>query len=193
MIDGWSKISLSSLYRGFRIEICHLCESIFRITLLHLIKNSSLALIASAKSPTIVMAEREPHCLYSVDEVHGVNPTLFNSVCVATSRYGGFEVNCDIESLPQLNHSAKGRFLLLSAKRIQLESMIFHPALAIMSSEVLPTLSFNELQKHTSSSDCWIAVHSKIYDVTDFLNEHPGGSSSPSAYSPGRGNRSAYR
>ncbi len=101
--------------------------------------------------------------------------------------------NCDIKSLPQLNHSAEGRFLLLSEKRIQLKPLIFHPALAIMSSEILPTLSFNELQKHNSSSDCWIAVHSKIYNVTDFLNEHPGGSSSPSAYSQGRGTRSAYR
>ncbi|RDW57664.1 hypothetical protein BP5796_12465 [Coleophoma crateriformis] len=33
-----------------------------------------------------------------------------------------------------------------------------------------------EVQKHNSSSDCWIVVHSKVYDVTDFLTEHPGGS-----------------
>ena len=41
-----------------------------------------------------------------------------------------------------------------------------------------PTLSFNDLQSHNSNDDCWIAVHSKVYDVTNFLDEHPGGSSS---------------
>ena len=40
------------------------------------------------------------------------------------------------------------------------------------------TLSFKDLEKHSSGDDCWIAVHSKIYDVTDFLEMHPGGSGS---------------
>ncbi len=40
------------------------------------------------------------------------------------------------------------------------------------------TLSFKDLEKHSGSDDCWIAVHSKIYDVTDFLEMHPGGSGS---------------
>lgn len=39
-----------------------------------------------------------------------------------------------------------------------------------------PTLSFSDLKTHNGSKDCWIAVHSKIYDVTDFLEGHPGGS-----------------
>lgn len=38
------------------------------------------------------------------------------------------------------------------------------------------TLNFKDLEKHSSGDDCWIAVHSKIYDVTDFLDLHPGGS-----------------
>ena len=38
------------------------------------------------------------------------------------------------------------------------------------------TLSFKDLKTHNDSNDCWIAVHSKIYDVTDFLEAHPGGS-----------------
>lgn len=38
------------------------------------------------------------------------------------------------------------------------------------------TISFRDLKPHDNSNDCWIAVHSKIYDVTDFLEAHPGGS-----------------
>ena len=47
-----------------------------------------------------------------------------------------------------------------------------------MPEQSLSELSFDDLKKHNSKNDCWIAVHSKIYDVTDFLDAHPGGSSS---------------
>lgn len=30
---------------------------------------------------------------------------------------------------------------------------------------------FNSL----SETDCWVAVHGKVYDVTKFLSSHPGG------------------
>jgi hypothetical protein len=32
-----------------------------------------------------------------------------------------------------------------------------------------------EVSKHNSWQDCWVVVHGKVYDVTSFLNEHPGG------------------
>ena len=32
-----------------------------------------------------------------------------------------------------------------------------------------------ELTEHSSPSDCWIAVHGVVMDITPFLNEHPGG------------------
>lgn len=41
-----------------------------------------------------------------------------------------------------------------------------------------PTISSSELQKHSTPDDCWIIVHSRIYDVSAFLDEHPGGSAS---------------
>ena len=28
---------------------------------------------------------------------------------------------------------------------------------------------------HNQDEDCWIVIHNKVYDVTDFLTEHPGG------------------
>ncbi|EHA54913.1 hypothetical protein MCOR27_011752 [Pyricularia oryzae] len=32
-----------------------------------------------------------------------------------------------------------------------------------------------EVAKHDSSQSCWVIVHGKAYDVTEFLPEHPGG------------------
>ncbi|KAI8970806.1 glyoxylate dehydrogenase [Trametes punicea] len=37
-------------------------------------------------------------------------------------------------------------------------------------------LSAAEVAAHSSRESCWIIVHGKVYDVTDFLDEHPGGS-----------------
>ncbi|KAL2009403.1 hypothetical protein VTN00DRAFT_5210 [Thermoascus crustaceus] len=36
-------------------------------------------------------------------------------------------------------------------------------------------LDGKEVARHNSRESCWIAVLGKVYDVTDFLNEHPGG------------------
>lgn len=35
--------------------------------------------------------------------------------------------------------------------------------------------STEEVAKHTSSNDCWIIHKGKVYDVTKFLEQHPGG------------------
>lgn len=34
----------------------------------------------------------------------------------------------------------------------------------------------DEVRKHNTKDDCWVIIHGKAYDVTDFLQEHPGGS-----------------
>jgi len=36
-------------------------------------------------------------------------------------------------------------------------------------------ISYEELQKHTTRESCWIMVRDRIYDVTAFLDLHPGG------------------
>jgi L-lactate dehydrogenase (cytochrome) len=45
-----------------------------------------------------------------------------------------------------------------------------------MASEKL--LSTKEVSKHKTPDDCWIVVDNKVWDVTDFVEEHPGGSTS---------------
>ncbi|RVD85247.1 uncharacterized protein DFL_003573 [Arthrobotrys flagrans] len=37
-------------------------------------------------------------------------------------------------------------------------------------------LTSSEIAKHNSAESCWVIIHGKAYDVTDFLPEHPGGS-----------------
>ena len=39
----------------------------------------------------------------------------------------------------------------------------------------LPEYSLDQVAQHCSLDDCWIVIFDKIYDVTDFLSEHPGG------------------
>ncbi|KAL0908185.1 hypothetical protein M5K25_022662 [Dendrobium thyrsiflorum] len=37
------------------------------------------------------------------------------------------------------------------------------------------TFSFSEISTHTSKDDCWLIIHGKVYDVSNFLEDHPGG------------------
>ncbi|XP_076470315.1 cytochrome b5-like isoform X2 [Babylonia areolata] len=37
------------------------------------------------------------------------------------------------------------------------------------------TYSRRDVMKHHDVTDCWIIVEEKVYDVTRFLEEHPGG------------------
>ncbi|KAH7102184.1 hypothetical protein BKA62DRAFT_829538 [Auriculariales sp. MPI-PUGE-AT-0066] len=36
-------------------------------------------------------------------------------------------------------------------------------------------ISAQEVEKHASRESCWIIIHGKAYDVTEFLDDHPGG------------------
>ncbi len=44
-----------------------------------------------------------------------------------------------------------------------------------LSAETL-SLTWNEISKHNSLSDCWIVVNGRVYDITRYIPMHPGGS-----------------
>lgn len=39
----------------------------------------------------------------------------------------------------------------------------------------IATYPMEEVAKHDNESDCWLVIGNDIYDVTDFISEHPGG------------------
>ncbi|KAK1761045.1 putative Inositolphosphorylceramide-B C-26 hydroxylase [Echria macrotheca] len=45
-----------------------------------------------------------------------------------------------------------------------------------MPSRTLPTLTLAEVESHNSAKSCYVTLGNKVYDVTDFLDAHPGGS-----------------
>lgn len=40
----------------------------------------------------------------------------------------------------------------------------------------LKTINLNEVAWHDTADSCWIVIHDFVYDCTDFLRNHPGGS-----------------
>jgi cytochrome b involved in lipid metabolism len=37
-------------------------------------------------------------------------------------------------------------------------------------------LSTEQVAQHNKAGDCWIIIDNKVFDVSSFLKEHPGGS-----------------
>eukprot|EP00049_Salpingoeca_infusionum_P014927 m.286275 g.286275 ORF g.286275 m.286275 type:complete len:1080 (+) comp15779_c0_seq1:241-3480(+) len=50
------------------------------------------------------------------------------------------------------------------------------------SSATLKEYTMDEVAAHTSKTDCWVVLHGKVYDLTSFLEDHPGGAASIMAY-----------
>ena len=38
-----------------------------------------------------------------------------------------------------------------------------------------PSYTKKEILQHRKIADCWIIIHTEIYDVTHFIQQHPGG------------------
>ncbi|KVH15483.1 cytochrome b5, heme-binding site-containing protein [Cynara cardunculus var. scolymus] len=68
-------------------------------------------------------------------------------------------------------------------KHLEISSELAHPTLKkSVSSPFMNTASLtytmSEVKKHNSADSAWIVVHGHIYDCTNFLKDHPGGSDS---------------
>merc|ERR1711939_524066 len=38
-----------------------------------------------------------------------------------------------------------------------------------------PSITKEEVAKHNNKQSCWVILHDRVLDVTDFLKDHPGG------------------
>ncbi|XP_074057049.1 cytochrome b5 isoform X1 [Macrotis lagotis] len=47
--------------------------------------------------------------------------------------------------------------------------------MAEQSNEKVKYYTLEEIQKHNHSKSTWLILHYKVYDLTKFLDEHPGG------------------
>ena len=44
-----------------------------------------------------------------------------------------------------------------------------------MSDAATTTYRLSEVKEHNDGKSCWMVIHDKVYDITRFLDEHPGG------------------
>lgn len=43
-------------------------------------------------------------------------------------------------------------------------------------------VTVDELTRHATTDDCWVLVNGKVYDLTQFAPDHPGGPDSELSY-----------
>ena len=51
------------------------------------------------------------------------------------------------------------------------------PFLNKQTSDQAKTYTLSEVAQHASKDDCWAIISGDVYDLTEFINRHPGGDS----------------
>jgi Cytochrome b involved in lipid metabolism len=41
--------------------------------------------------------------------------------------------------------------------------------------KILPVYTLDEVNEHKTEDDCWVAVNNRVFNITRWLNKHPGG------------------
>jgi|EP01049_Picozoa_sp_SAG25_P002032 flavocytochrome c len=55
----------------------------------------------------------------------------------------------------------------------------------VLPAPVLQTFTLEEVAKHNKEDDCWCIINGNVYDITEFLPDHPGGKTAPVLLSGG--------
>lgn len=79
-----------------------------------------------------------------------------------------------------MEHASQTRFLRKKnhdlPKKITLQRVDNTDSKTPMSEEEeLKVFTFEEVEQHKANDDCWIVYNGKVYDVTSYIEEHPGG------------------
>jgi cytochrome b involved in lipid metabolism len=46
--------------------------------------------------------------------------------------------------------------------------------ISVSASGRVPKITWKELEKHNDEKSCWICIEDKVYDVTEWIQDHPG-------------------
>jgi cytochrome b involved in lipid metabolism len=65
-------------------------------------------------------------------------------------------------------------FYLLQFQNNNAKNNVSTPQTTVTGSQNI-ILTSDEIAKHNSAGDCWQIINNNVYDVTDYLNQHPAG------------------
>eukprot|EP00316_Scyphosphaera_apsteinii_P024984 CAMPEP_0119302976 /NCGR_PEP_ID=MMETSP1333-20130426/4493_1 /TAXON_ID=418940 /ORGANISM="Scyphosphaera apsteinii, Strain RCC1455" /LENGTH=140 /DNA_ID=CAMNT_0007305519 /DNA_START=67 /DNA_END=489 /DNA_ORIENTATION=- len=57
----------------------------------------------------------------------------------------------------------------------QTEENTEEPMEATVDSQGRPFISMADVAKHAAKDDMWLVIHDKVYKISEYLDEHPGG------------------
>jgi len=76
---------------------------------------------------------------------------------------------------PNLPKHAQSRFLTYRRPGEACFTLQRDTATSTMSSNTLPTIPQIDVASHNTAKSCYVTVGSKVYDLTSFIDDHPGG------------------
>nr|POF07670.1 acyl-coa dehydrogenase apdg [Quercus suber] len=92
----------------------------------------------------------------------------------------GIDTTAETQSLQDdtENHASLASISLLSVPSITLIQFVHHNPIAPPSTPptMKASLTRQEVAKHTTEEDLWVIVDHKVYDLSEFIDAHPGGS-----------------
>ena len=63
----------------------------------------------------------------------------------------------------------------MSSKKDKDQPVMTSTAKALLDIKPSKTITDKELMEHNSEDSLWVAIHGKVFDLTEFYMEHPGG------------------
>lgn len=128
--------------------------------------NAGIALVTS--NPPI--SKSEPRL-----SPHAIHESLLTSALSAATRE--FQHHF-VQVLALLSISALlPSFLFVFPSGIPSSNSLPRNWVKVLTSLSATMLTGSEIAKHKSSDSCWMVIHGRVYDMTRFLDKHPGGRS----------------